>query len=113
METNIPTLTQELFTPLRTLPILICYKCKSAVRLSQIITHLTSATHKIPARIAAKIQEALPTLWPQLLATFSSSLIPNQPLYFDLLPLYKDGIQYHRTSFYRYICRTKKAIKEH
>ena len=113
METNIPALIQELFTPLRTLPILICYKCEYAVRLSQIITHLTSATHKIPTRIALKIQEALPTLWPQLLATFSSDLILNQPLYFDLLPLYQDGILCRRSQSCSYVCRTRKGIKQH
>lgn len=113
METNIPTLIQELFTPLRTLPILVCYKCQYAVRLSQIIAHLTSSAHKIPAGIASKIQEALPILWPQLLTIFSSDLISNQPPYFNHLSLFDDGILCQFTTTCHYICRTKKAMKEH
>jgi hypothetical protein len=105
METNIPSLTQELFTPLSTLPILICYKCQSAVRISQVIAHLISSSHSLSARTASQIQEYLPT--------FTPNSIPNCPLPFPHLPLYHDGIQCQFTPTCHYVCRTTKVMKEH
>ena len=113
METNISALTQELFTPLRTLPIIICYKCQYAVRLSQVVAHLTSSAHKISAGKAAQIHEALPTIWPQLLATFSSDLIPPRPPRFEHLPFYHDGILCQFIPTCHYVCRPTKVMKEH
>jgi hypothetical protein len=113
METNIHSLTQELFIPLPSLPILVCSYCQSAVRISQVITHLRYSPHSLSSRTATQIHQYLPSLWPQLLSTFDDSLIPNQLPPFDLLPVYQDGIQCQRTLSCRYICRTTKGMKEH
>jgi hypothetical protein len=113
METSIPSLTQELFTPLPSLPILICYHCRSAVRVSQARAHLSASPHSLSYRTATQIQEYITTLWPQLLSTFDFDLIPYQPPPFEYLPVYQDGIQCYRTSLCHYVCRTKKGIKQH
>lgn len=113
MEINISSLTQELFTLLPSLPILVCSHCQSAVRISQVISHLRYSPHSLSSRTATQIHQYLPSLWPQLLSTFDHSQIPNQPLPFNLLPIYQDGIQCQRTPLCRYICRTIKGMKEH
>lgn len=84
METKIPSLTQELSTLLPSLPILICYHCRSSLTSQPSETHLSVSPHSLSHRTATQIQEYLSTLWPQLLSTFDFNLIPYQSPPFNI-----------------------------
>ena len=94
--------------------VLICRKCKYAVRIENITTHLTDTNHRLPRPTAKEIQQAVQD-WDWVdaedLEVQNWPTVLYQPI--EELPIFSDGLLCLKCTGTPYICRGLKAMKNH
>ena len=102
----------QLFTHSHEVPIIVCNKCKHAVRPKEIVKHLQGTHHRIPFTTVKQVNNAIQQ-WDGIaeceqwtVPTTVSNSIPG-------LPIYTNGILCTRSPFCDFVARTAATITKH